>query len=806
MKNWFTLLFTLIALSVYAKNGDLKGQLIDEKNQPVMFATVALYDTTGKLVKVEASDESGNFSFVDLQNGIYTAKITSVGYNEYKIGTIELKGTNQDLGQLKMTSNSVELAGAVVTAKRNIVEVLPDRTVFNVQGTINAAGDNGLDLLRKAPGVTIDNNNNVIVSGKNGVLVYVDGKRVPLSGQELATYLQGLMSDQIDRIDIISNPGSKYEAQGNAGIIDIRLKKNQNLGGNGSISTTLDQGKKTRGSLSANGNYRTSKVNTFVNGGYNRQNNFMNMGFESFQNGFAFVENNANSNLGNNFNYRVGLDYFLNKKSTIGVLYSGNSNNSDGLNQTTNRINTGSEIAAPDSILISENHSDNKNNQNSYNINYQYRAGEKSLNIDADYGAYRSRPSSFQPNKYVNAAGNVLSSETFSSQTPSDIDIITFKSDYEQPGLKGKIGIGAKYSLITSDNLFLFNNVIENVPIQNNDRSNRFKYNENIYAGYINYSTHIGKKLGVNAGVRYEHTISEGNLITFKPELQEPPVGFNYGKLFPNLGLTYQLTQENSLNLSMGRRINRPDYRVLNPFKMQWSALSYQKGNPYLKPEIVNNIELGYTLKYKYNFKVSFSRTNDQITRLISPDEVDEKAGYISWDNLAHQDLWNVSASLPIEINKWWNLYTNLTAGYVDNQADYGNGAVVNVQAFTYNIFAQNTFSLAKGYKAEISGWYNGPGIWGGVFEYDPSYSLNVGIQKKFWEHLLVKLSAQDLTYQAYWSGISDFKGAQSTGSGKWDSRKVVLNLTYDFGNKNVKFRKRSTGLEEESKRIGQEN
>jgi hypothetical protein len=259
----------------------------------------------------------------------------------------------------------------------------------------------------------------------------------------------------------------------------------------------------------------------------------------------------------------------------------------------------------------------------------------------------------------------------------------------------------------------------------------------------------------------------------------------------------------NNFNFNAGRRINRPDYNVLNPFKMQVSELSFRKGNPFLKPEIVNNAELGYTLMNKYNFKVSYSRTKDQITRLIGPDDFNPKASYISWDNLAHQDVWSANASLPIDINKWWNLFANLSCNYLDNQADYGNGAIVDVQAFSYNFYGQNTFQLGKGFKGEISGNYSGPGVWGGVFKYDASYGITVGIQKKFFDNLNVKLNMSDITNQLYWSGISNFNGLVSSGSGRWDSRRVALSINYDFGNSQIKSRKRNTGLESEARRVG---
>ena len=204
------------------------------------------------------------------------------------------------------------------------------------------------------------------------------------------------------------------------------------------------------------------------------------------------------------------------------------------------------------------------------------------------------------------------------------------------------------------------------------------------------------------------------------------------------------------------------------------------------------------------NIDITSKSNTDQITRLIGPDEEDPKAGFINWDNLATQTVWSANLSLPFQFTDKWTAFFNLSSGYTDNQAEYPNGASVDVQALTYNIYSQQTYTLPGGFTGEVSGYFNGPGVWGGVFKYDESWSLNLGLQKKFLDNNLnVKLSAQDLFYQSGWEGQSEFDGLRSVGSGNWDSRKVNLSLSYSFGNNNVKSRKRKTGIENESKRAG---
>lgn len=808
MKYFKLCLVLLVPFFAHSQSASIKGQLKDAAGAPVIFANVALFNAADSVMaKVEPTDENGFFQMNNIAAGTYNLVATNVGMADLRQENIQLaKGQTLDLGVLAFKPAAVELTEVTVSASRTMVEIKPDRTVFNVEGTINSVGADALSLLRKAPGVTVDNQDNVNVLGRAGVLVYVDGKRLPLSGQELSNYLQNLPAEQIDRFDIITNPGAKYEAEGNAGIIDIRLKKDKNLGANGSVNATFSQGRYARANTSATGNYRNKRFNSFGTFGLADGGGFMDMNFVSYQNGLVLDEINNHKNDWRGLNYRFGTDFFLSEKSTIGFLLDGG--NWESTNESLNRISIAqaSNPTSIDSLLVANNTNDNDRSQRTYNLNYRFdnRKG-RSLNMDLDYGQYTFRSERYQPNRYYDASEQVLLTEVINRyRTPSDIDIYTAKMDYEEEILGGKLGIGGKYSKVVSDNTFLVFNELNGTPVQNDRSSNRFKYDENVYAGYFNFARPLGKKWNLSAGLRAEKTDATGDLKAFLPELQEPPVELNYMSWFPSAGLTWQLAEQHNLALNYGRRINRPDYNVLNPFNNQISELSYEKGNPFLRPEIVNNLELGYTLMYRYNAKIAYSRTTDQITRLISPDENDGRAGFITWANLDDQTIWSANISAPIDITKKWNSYINLSGSYLNNQAIYPDGGVVDVQAWSYNIFMQNTITLPLGIKGEVSGWFSGPGIWGGVFKYKTSWSLDLGLQRKFLkEKLNVRLSASDIFFKSGWRGTSEFNGLYSVGDGRWDARRVSASVSYNFGNNNVKSRQRSTGLEDESKRTG---
>jgi iron complex outermembrane recepter protein len=452
--------FLFLSIIAQAQTAGIKGQLMDAGGDPVVYANVAAYNAADSLLqKVETTDESGQFHIRGLQAGSYFLTATFLGMADLRKDGISIKdGQTLELGSLDFQAAAVELATATVTNSRAMVEVKPDRTVFNVDGTINSVGSDALTLLRKAPSVTVDNNDNINVLGRAGVLLYVDGKRLPLTGQDLSNYLQNLPADQIDRFDIITNPGAKYEAQGNAGIIDIRLKRDKNMGANGSVSISPNQGRYGRINTSATGNYRNKKMNAFANAGAGTGGGFSDMKFRSLQNGLLLNETHETVNDWRNINLRIGADFFLSKNHTLGFLAS--ANRGDRASNSLNRIGISrqSTPALVDSLLVAKTVGDNGNRQNTYNLNYRFdNAKGRSLNLDLDYGDYGNTSVRLQPNQYFNAGEDVLLTEIVNSfDTPTDIKIYTAKADYEDDLLGGKLGFGAKYSKVVSDNTFCF--------------------------------------------------------------------------------------------------------------------------------------------------------------------------------------------------------------------------------------------------------------------------------------------------------------------------------------------------------------
>ncbi len=788
----FTLLLLVCTSQLLGQSASIRGQLQDNLKQSIVYANIALYKTSdGSLVKGAISDESGVFQLRNIAKGSYLLIASYIGYSDFRKENITLTAQEQlDLGTLIFKNSPTELQETIVTASRPILETKPDRTIFNIEKTINSVGSDVITLLRKAPGITVDSNNNINLLGRSGVLMYVDGKRLPLTGDDLSGYLQSLTAEQIDRIEIITNPGAQYEAEGNAGIIDIRIKKDKNLGLNTTINSGFSQGRHPQSNLSINGNYRNEKVNTFgIIGGINRK-TYDNEYFNSFQNDLNLLESAEHQIENEGYDYRFGSDIFLSNQHNLGFLLTKQKGNKEvNLLNTVEIYNT--TINQLDSTLIADSKTKQKTQQQTYNINYKFDNQKgRNLNLDLDYGRYKNTQTQFQPNKYYNQNGQLLSESINQFDTPTDIKIYTLTLDIKDNIFGGQISLGTKLNRVNSYNSFLFFDEIGGELIQSNQQSNLFDYNENIYALYLNFAKPLGRLINFSMGIRAEKTKAKSVLQVFSQDLKEPTVDLNYLDWFPNAGITWQANPENMVSLNYGRRINRPDYKVLNPFNFQLSQLSFQKGNPSLRPEIVNNIEVGYTYNNRYNLKLAYSETKNRIAQFIGPDDFDSRIKVYSWQNLGKQKVVSINFSTRITINNWWKAYFNLSGGHSDNQANYENGAVVDIQSFSYNIYQQHTLELPNKFSVEISGYFSGPGIWEGVFLYEPSYSLNLGLQRKFLnEKLNVKIGAADIFYQTGWSGYSNFNGLYSEGNGNWDSRRLSISISYKLGNQNVNHR-----------------
>ena len=803
-----TLVIFGLALSSFLFAQQITGSVKDEQGKGLASATVVLKKSKdSSSVKFAVTNNEGQYTFNNIEAGSYFLNISFVGYNSRNSDRFEVSGSGVvTANEIQLVKTSGSLKEVVVTTRKPVVEVRADKTILNVEGSINAVGQDALELLRKSPGVQVDRDDNLSLSGKNGVQVYIDGRPSPLSGKDLADYLRSLQSSQIEAIEIITNPSAKYDAAGNAGIINIKLKKNKSFGTNGSVNAGFNQGiyPKYNGGLSLN--HRNKKFNAFGNYNYNN-NKFENFMFlERRLLDTAFNQASTMRFQNQSHGFKAGLDYFINSRQTIGFMTNGVVNNSDFGNYSATDI---SYIPTGDLTkkLVADNSSTRKRNNINFNLNYKYTdTSGREWTMDADYGRYRINGEQLQPNYYYDPSGHLIDTRINLMQGPSDIDIYSFKTDYEQNFKKGRLGLGGKTSFVQSNNEFRRYNIVDAIKNYDSAGSSIFDYKENINALYANYNRAFNGFI-VQFGLRVENTHSEGKSNGFKKYGEEFVVydstfTRDYTDFFPSAAITFNKDPKNQWSLSYSRRIDRPAYQDLNPFEFKLDEYTYQKGNTELRPQYTNSISLTNTFKYKLTSTLTYSHVKDVFTQLV--DTVDKSKSYLTKKNLATQDIVSLNVSYPFQY-KWYSLFANVNTFYTRYKANFGEGRTVDLDTYAFNFYAQNSFKLGKGWTGELTGWYNSPSIWEGTFKTKEMWSVDAGILKTvFYGKGNLKASVSDIFQTMRWGGTSNFTGQYVHARGGFESRQFKLSLTYRFGSSQVKGeRQRKTGLEEENKRTG---
>ncbi|MCB9223893.1 MAG: outer membrane beta-barrel family protein [Crocinitomicaceae bacterium] len=798
-------LFIFICFSGNAQTYKVKG-LLSSQEEAVPFATVFVKNSADSTVaKVGFSDTLGIFDISGVSNGTYFLEVKMVGLKNYLSDAFTIKDANKDMGEIEMKGDA-ELEAIEVVKIRPIIEVHPDKMVFNVDNTINATGENGFDLLRKAPGVIIDNQNNIMLEGKAGVQVYIDHKPTLLAGDDLVNFLKSMNATEIDKIEIITQPSSKYDAAGNAGIINIILKKDKNLGTNGTINAGYNYGigfegeglnHRFNGSISLNNRTRKTNLYGSYNNGLGAQRVFLL--FDRLQNGNQYVSESYITSPNKNHMARVGLDWFLNDKHTLGFITSGNYFIANASSESFTHIGLANQPF--EQVLTADNITEGRNIQATGNINYRFADTlGKELIMDLDYAWFDRTSDAFQPNVYTDTMNNILFENNYRIVSPTEIGIASIKMDYSQYAWKGKLGFGAKFSMVSTKNDFRFYTVTNNVDSLVSSRSNDFNYLENIGAAYVNYGRQFGMKWNMQLGLRYEHNISKGDLYTDQGTYLDT-VNRNNPQLFPSAGLTWTPSMKSIWSWTYSRRITRPNYQTLNPFISQLDELSYRQGNPTLKPQYAHNVRLSYTRNYRYTAALSYSYVQNYYAQVT--DTLGFAQNFIQTRNVADEQTINLTVSLPFQVKKWWSLFINLqgyNTSYIQKDEKFKP-----INRTTGNIYASNTFLVKGGFKFEVSGWVNSPSIWGGTYLVGWMGSLDLAMEKKFFkDQLSVRIFANDVLFTSYWTADLQYGDLYIKGSGGWESRKVGLNLSYNFGNKEMKKNKEhKSGLEDEEKRTG---
>lgn len=802
-------LFMLFSASAMAQQ--ISGVVKDPAGKGIEKATISLLKAKdSSIAKLVVTGSDGLYKVNTDAPGSYLVSASFVGYETVYSSVFEVAGSGVTVPELTISKSTGNLKDVTVTAKKPIIEVKADKTILNVEGTINAVGYDALELLRRSPGVMIDKDDNVSLAGKNGVQVYIDGKPSPLSGADLANYMKSLQSAQIEAIEIITNPSAKYEAAGNAGIINIKLKKNKTFGTNGSINAGLVQGfyPKYNGGFALN--HRNKNINVFGNYNYNNGKYRMEMNSTKNQADTLFDQKNVMVFKNNTHGFKAGLDYFINNKSTIGVVVNGNiADNDFNTSGPMNfyKISNGNQLVK---ILRATNANDMKRDNVNANLNYRYAVtGGSELNIDADYGFFKIRSDQFQPNTYYQGDGVTVIDKVVNNMiSPTNIDLYSLKADWEQNFKGGRLSFGGKLSVVNTDNDFKRYDVFGSNKVLDTAKSNRFDYKENINALYVNYNKQFDKGVMIQFGLRAENTHSDGNSIGFKKaggdwNNYDSSFKREYTDLFPSAAVTFNKNPMSQWTIAYSRRIDRPAYQDLNPFEFKLNEYTYMKGNTELRPQYTNSFSLTHMFKYKLTTKLNYSHVKDIFAQIPDTAAGEGTKGFLQKRNLATQDVWSLNISYPFQY-KWYSFFATANANYSQYRKDDPiPSRRVNLKVFSVTYFMQNSFTLGKGWTGEISGLYLSPSVWQGAIRSQAMGNVDLGLSKTILKGQgSLKAVVSDVFQTMRWGGTTDFTGVYSTFNGGGEMPQFKLNFNYRFGNSQVKAaRQRKSAIEEETKR-----
>ncbi|SHM70341.1 Outer membrane receptor proteins, mostly Fe transport [Chitinophaga jiangningensis] len=799
------LMLTANAQKSAAVNGTISVKVSDKAGKPLPFASILLRKTQdSSLVKGELSTENGTCNFSNIPEGEYFIQASQMGFSTHFIPNFQIDASHKKFSfdSIALEPLTKSLQAVNVTAQKPYIEREPGKTILNVESSPTAAGNTALDLLRKAPGVNLDNNENVILQGKS-VQVMVDGKLTYLSGEQLTNLLKSTPAENIAQIELMTTPPAKYDASGNGGIINIKTKKGKMTGINGSVNGTFTQGWYPQINGGGNFNWRTEKFNLYGNGSLGEYRNYVQRDFRR-----TFRDVNDTSMLSqdikqkNKFNdrsYKAGLDYFINDKHTVGVLVNGYNNSfSSRIPSTTNLFKPG---MAPDSILSSYTTNDNNFDNIAVNLNYKgvLDTMGKEISVDADYANFRNqRHMILNDSMLDNHTHQYRNMNGVQNNAATNITIKSLKTDMVFPwGKQGKLETGAKVSFVSTNNVMLYDSLQSGKYVRAYSQSDEFDYQEDVYAAYASYKKSINKT-SFNLGGRLEYTRSNGYSHTM-----DSTVVNNYLNFFPNISVEQKINDKNKLSLSYTRRIDRPEYGQLNPFIFYLDRYTYRQGNPFLKPQYTSTGELSYVLKDKYIFTFNASRINHIIEEFLTQDN-DTKITTSTDVNYNHADFMNLNVTVPIDVTKWWHMDNNVNLSYASYLVQVGSGPLETRTNYSYSANTTQSFSLPKDYKIELTGFYQSPFIFG-IFKGDPQYNANLGIQKTFLEKkATVKLNVNNLLSVQYFRGRAQYGSLDMSIYNIWQYRTVGIYFSYKFGSNTIKAaRDRQTGASAEAKRAG---
>jgi len=781
----------------------LEGRVIGVNNQPLTGATVLLLRSTDSaLIKGSVTGANGNYIFEKISAGSYIVSASTTEYSQgYSPLLVVVENENKAVPSLNLSAKVSSLKGVTVVTRKPLYEVKIDRMVINVANNITAAGTTVLDILERSPGVIVDRQNNgVSINGKDGVVVMINGRKNYMPIAAVVQMLAGMPADNVEKLEIITTPPANFDAEGNAGYINIVLKKNSQFGTNGSFSFDVGYSRGLITTATGNFNHRQKRWNLYGNYSVSRSemDQIMRLYHGSYYHG-NFLENNANSSrdpvetIGD---LKIGVDYDLKKDLVVGALISlfDRGWNMDAFNESFGYTN-----GKLDTMVKVVNREKHPFNSYDINVNVGKSYQNAKLTVNLDYMNYKEKNPVSYVNYYYDANATFVGDEYVRSNKNTPVQLWVGAIDYENKlGEKGSISGGLKATFSSFTNDVEVDRLSQSMWTAVPELTAIYFLDENISAAYANFEWSLTGKTKMKSGLRYEYTNSN-----LKTETEKNLVDKHYGRLFPSFFLSHNMSADKFISFAYSRRIERPTFWNLAPFVIFMDPNTFFSGNPALQPAITDNTNISLSLKSKV-ISFSYSFESSPITNFSPHVDSATNKQTLAAENQRNARALNLNVSIPITITKWWNMQLSASANYKKLNGQYLNEPV---ELETKNAFVSvlESIKLPKGYSFSLTGFYNSGGLFG-LWGTKGFGSVDAGVQKKFrGEKSMLRLNCTNIfnTVKYRFTANIPEKNLYSSGQILFSHPGVHLTFTHNFGSEKVKAqRNRSTGTEEEKDRL----
>ena len=798
---FFCFFFAFLSLDAQT----LRGKVVDEKGTPVSYANVAiLRSNDSSFLSGVFTNKEGEFTIKTPAPGTYSLRISSIGFKEIRTESFEIAGPDftKDFGTVGLKIDSKALKSVDVSTLRPTIIQKADRMVVSVEGTAMAQGNNAFNVLSKAPGVFIDNDGNIQLNGKGGVTVMIDNKLTYLSARDLRNFLEGMSAENIKNIEIITNPSSKYDAEGTSGILNINLKKNTQQGINGSVYASYNYNFKQQHGYTYGGNlnFKSGNWNSFLNldaarrvGG--RDATFTRIFYTPSKTTYFDQVATGEFTATAPPSVRLGTDYSFNKMHSIGFMgyYSYGKIKDNFLTDTY----IGSAPKTYTQFIDADNFNSGAYKNFTSNLHYvgQLDTLGKQLSVDLDYVKIKNTRQSDMNNYFTDLTTDTKTKDILYTYSPSGYDIYSVKSDFTQPINKtDKVEAGLKFSNVVSDtdSRFYFNN---GSLVLDPNRTNHFKYSENIYAAYLNWTGNLHKKLTLQLGLRAEETVSRGRSFTTGTVADR-----DYLNLFPSVFVQQKVNDNYGINYSYSRRLTRPNYGNLNPFRAYRDPYTWYEGNPYLRPQYTHSFGITQVFKKIYNLSISYQRTTDVMAEIPILD-VNNAVTVYTTGNVNTGDNVGLSAVGPLKISKWWDTQNTILFSYSKFSMNSNLGLVENDQLFAM-LQTNHTILLPRQIRMELNILLRGPAA-SGLYHMGSMHRVDIAFKRSFLNKKFdLTLNATDIFkgFRYYWT--TNINGNKNDFDQYFRIRTVGVSLRYNF-HKGQKVDLKSRSSIEELNRTG---